>query len=270
MEIATVLNVHANSDVNIDTIDSIFTYVTEKVAVVVDGFGWDKFKSVDLPVHKVKGYRHGQPRAPYKNVALGLMTITDHWPEADWYCYCEYDTLFASDRFKKNLQLADESDVWMLGFDGRVDPQRIPLVEAMLGEPLTRGYYMIGCCQFFSAKFMNTLKDIRFFDRFLNMVSSFPPCDFPHYKGYDISENLYPSLARHFGGNLGVFATWDGKKWHGDGEHYPIRWQPELVEVHPEASILHPLKQYDHPARVHHRNIRQQLKKDKEWKSTKM
>lgn len=264
MKIATVLNAHKPDEVLADTLSSIMFYMTDEILLVIDGTKWNEFEAVSLPVSKIKGFSHGIPRSPYRNVALGLSTIFQKCPDADWYCYCEPDVLFGSDRFKVNLEIAAEKNVWMLGSDGRVDHQRMHLIESLIGEPLKSCYYMIGCCQFFNAKFMQKLNEIDFFDKFLNATNNFSVGQFPHYAGYDISEHLYPSLARHYGGNLGVFATWGGNKWHGDGIHYPVRWKPELDDCdYEEACIMHPLKEINHPARVHHKNIRNLVRNKK-------
>lgn len=264
MEIAAVLNVHSQPDVIIDTLDSILTYMTDKVLVVVDGATWDDFKDVQLPVGKVQGFHHGKPKAPYRNVALALKTVTETYPNVDWYCYTEYDVLFTSERFKHNLKMAEDRDVWMLGNDGHVDEVAMPLVQAMIGENFKSCYYLLGCCQFFHRKFIDRLKDYNFFDRFLNLTNGFTDGYFPFYSGYDLSEHMYPTLCRHFGGNVGVFATYDGEgKWHGAYEYFPCRWKPELdpeTENFPNASIMHPLKKYDHPIRAHHRERRKQWK----------
>jgi hypothetical protein len=161
--------------------------------------------------------------------------------------------------------MAEDMDVWMLGNDGHVDEQVMPMIQAMIGENLKSSYYLLGCCQFFHRKFMNKLKDINFFERFLNITSNFSNGQFPFYSGYDLSEHMYPSLCRHFGGNIGVFATWDGvkKEWHGASEFFPMRWRPDIdPEVDPfrDASIIHPLKDFDHPIRQYHREKRKQWK----------
>jgi hypothetical protein len=171
----------------------------------------------------------------------------------------EYDVLFASDRFRKNLEIADKKDVWMLGNDGHVDDKQLPLIESLVGSKFRSTYYLLGCCQFFSWKFLAKLQEIDFFERFLFLTNQFSPGVFPAYGGYDISEHLYPTLCRHFGGAVGVFATWDRGKWHGAYRHFPMRWRPELdpeTENFAEASILHPLKNYNHPIRAYHRERR--------------
>jgi hypothetical protein len=263
MEIATVLQVHHDPVNIIDTVESIFTYSTRNVLLLINGSAWEDLKDIDLQVSKVKGFRHDVPKAPYRNMALSLQMAYENWPKADWFCYTEYDALFASDRFKHNLRMAEERDVWMLGNCGHIDHLEIPLLESLVGEKFKSVYYLLGCCQFFHRNFMEKLNEINFFERFLFLTNSFSDGYFPAYSGYDISEHMYPTLCRHFGGNIGVFATWDEmkKEWHGASEYFPMRWQPELnpdTEMFPNASILHPLKTYDHPVREFHRERRKQ------------
>jgi hypothetical protein len=261
MEIAAILNGHC-SDLILDTLESISLFMTDNILVVIDGESYWKFSDIEMPCHKIEGFKHGVNRAPYRNVALGLMTVIEKWPNADWYCYCEQDVLFGSDRFKHNLRMADEKNIWMLGSDGHVDDTAMKLVESLLGEKMTNGYYLLGCCQFFSKKFIDNLLRINFFERFLTMTNGFSKGHIPGYSGYDISEHMYPTLARHLGGNIGVFATWFENEWHGPHEYYPVRWKPELdpeTENFDNPSILHPLKKYDNPIRVRHRERRKEL-----------
>lgn len=264
MELAVAINTHTRqTDCIRDTIDAISTYATNNILVLVDGCSWDHYKNLSLPAYKMEGFRHGCVKSPYKNVALAIKTIAEKWQNCDWYCYCEYDVLFASDRFKYNLEKAEAMGVWMLGNDGHVDEQEIPLISSMLGNNLRNSYYLLGCCQFFHRKFIEKLNEIDFFNRFLNLTSGFSDGFFPNYNGYDLSEHMYPSLCRHFGGNIGVFATWDQKKWHGAAEYFPIRWRPEIdieKDSYKNASIIHPLKSFDNPIREYHRKKREQWK----------
>lgn len=265
MKIAAVMGAHANPSLIIDTLDSISAYMTEKIIIVVDGVQGNKLKDVELPKPKLIGFPHGSVRAPYRNVALGLKSLYETYPNEDWYCHCEYDCLWGSDRFRQNLRLADEKGIWMLGNCGRIDHARMPLVESLIGENFRSVYYLLGACQFFSKHFMRKLVEIDFFDRFLNLTNGHSE-KMPQYEGYDISEHMYPTLARHFGGHIGVFSSYESKtkEWHGSYEIFPIRWRPELdseTENFPDASIMHPLKDYDHPIRVHHRKKRLECEK---------
>jgi len=266
MEITTVLQVHSDPTTIIDTVHSILEHVGQNVLLLINGSAWDQLKDIDLLVSKMKGFRHDVPKAPYRNVALGLQMAWETFPQSDWVCYTEYDALFASDRFKYNLAMAEEKKVWMLGNAGRVDECRMPLVESLVGENFQSIYYLLGCCQFFHKDFMKKLDKIDFFNKFLFLTNEFSEGYFPAYSGYDISEHLYPTLCRHFGGNVGVFATWEDAKqeWHGAFEYFPMRRRPELdpEATYPKASILHPLKSFDHPIRKFHRTRR------KVWKTT--
>ena len=267
MKIATVINAHSDMRLIRDTIDSISFHVTKNIILVIDGAYWSKLKDEPIQAGKIEGFYHNVPKSPYRNVALGLKSLYDSFPESDWYCYTEPDVLFGSDRFKYNLRMAEENGIWMLGNDGHVTKEPLLLIQAMLEEPLKSSYYLLGCCMFFNKNFIKKLKEINFFDRFLNMTNSFSEGFFPFYDGYDLSEHLYPTLCRHFGGNVGVFAHYDeDQKWHGAYEYFPIRWRPELdptTENFPNASIMHPIKSYDHPIRVLHRERR------KLWKNLK-
>ena len=262
MRIATLLNVHGNLPVVLDTIESIQKYMTQDILVIKDG-ALDHFP---VPVKSLSGFYHACRQAPYRNVALGLKTLTDHY-DADWYCYLEYDCLIGSNRFIRTLEQADQMDVWMLGSCGRAgafDGTSMPLIESLIGSSLKKhSYYLLGCCQFMSRKFVHKLQEINFFDRFLGLTNHFTEGKFPEYSGYDISEHLYPTIARYFGGNIGVLSTFveDTNQWHGKYELYPIRFRPELdgtTDNFKDASILHPLKSVDHPIRKFHKEKRKQ------------
>ena len=88
---------------------------------------------------------------------------------------------------------------------------------------------------------------------------------------FHFSEHMYPTLCRHFGGNIGVFAHFDElKKWHGSYQYFPVRWKPEIdfeTENFPNPSIIHPLKENSHPLRVLHRERRNQWKNFKKKES---
>lgn len=265
MKIITVLNTHGNTECVLDTIDSILSFVGNDILVVIDGAVWrDWGESVVLPAVKMEGFKHGCARSPYRNVALGLKTALDIWADFDWLCFCEYDVLFASTRFKHNLQKAEERKVWMLGNDGHIDQNGLPFIEEMLGGKIKDYYYLLGCCQFYHRDFMEQLQRINFFDRFLHLTNNFESGYMPSYGGYDVSETLYPTLCRYFGGNIGVFASYDEMgHWHGAYQYFPMRWIPSLdpeTENFPEASLLHPLKEYDHPIRQYHREKRKNVR----------
>ena len=253
-------------DLVFDTLDSIFHHMTEDVLVLIDG-ACQEMQEIDFPVYKLIGFKHGIPKSPYRNVALALQSIHDIYPEHDWYCYMEYDCLVTSKRFKYNLEMADDQGIWMLGTNGRVDEKRIPLVESLIGGEFRSPYYLLGSCQFFSKHFILALKKIDFFNRFLSITNVCRNGEMPGYSGYDVSEHLYPSLCRQFGGGIGVFSTWDSinNEWHGSSDVFPIRWKPEIEPEmdNKNMSICHPIKDFNHPIRQFHREVRKCTKTQK-------
>ena len=264
MNISLLLNTHQNSPVFQDTLDSVLTHVTKDALVIVDGVGWQEFENYECPASVMCGFRHGVRKSPYRNMALGMKMMSEKWPESDWFCYSEYDVLFASDKFKANLKAAEEKEIWMMGNDGHIDDKEMPLIESMLGGKFRSYYYLLGCCQFFHKNFIKKLNEIEFFDRFLGLTNQFTEGQMPGYSAYDVSEHLYPSLCRQFGGNIGVFASYDERgQWHGHYRSYPMRFTPQInaeTENFPEATIIHPVKDYDHPIRVANREIRKCIK----------
>lgn len=258
MKISTIINVHKDKELVLDTLESVNHYMTNDVLLMIDGTSTE-FDSVDVPAYKLKGFKHGISKSPYKNVALGLQNLYDLFPDSDWFSYLEYDCLVTSTRFKDNLKIALDKNIWMLGCDGRVDDKDIPIVSSLLKEPLKYSYYLLGACQFFHKDFMKKLIEIDFFNNFLHITNLYRSGDFFGYNGYDVSEHLYPSLCRQFGGSIGVFSSWDSceKKWHGRADIFPIRWQPEIeLSEDIDPSIIHPLKDFDHPIRKKYRNLR--------------
>lgn len=248
MRICTVVNAHGNTDVLLDTIDSITTYVGRDALVLCDGSTWESWgRDVALPVPKVQGFRHGWPRAPYRNVALGLMTLHQQHPDSDWYCYTEYDVLFASSSFKKDLK------GWCVGSNYREIPTELTLVEKIARMPLADGRYLLGCCVFYNGEFIRKLVSMDFFERFLYYTNEFTKDFFPGFDEYDLSEFLYPTLAHTLGGEITGLSAWTDYPglWRGNFKKYPLRFRPDLdpSEVFPEASILHPVKDYDNPIR---------------------
>lgn len=256
MKIATVMNVHADPSVVIDTLESINMYVTNNNLVVVDGSSVNVFNEVKLPATKIEGFPHKSNKSPYRNMALGLMTIYELHPEEDWYLYIEPDCLVGSDEFKRVLEIADKQNVWMMGVNGHIDYTEMPLIESLLGEEFRSVYYLLGACLFFNQKFMKKLHELNFFEKFLNLTNGFTQGYMPGFHGYDVSESMYPTMARHFGGNIGVLSSYSEDVWHGNYEMFPIRWRPSLDFVEDKMSICHPIKTYDHPIRCNYREKR--------------
>jgi hypothetical protein len=251
MKIATILNAHGETDLVLDTLDSIRYYVGSNVLVVVDGAFWNSWgRSIQLPAYKIEGFQHAYVKAPYRNLTLGLNTLVRQFGnQMDWYCYCEYDVLFTSDKFKEELKKAQQENVWCIGNDHRVGNMKFPFLEKIIKSPLGPSHYLLGCCVFYSGEFIRKLIEVDFFNNFLFCTNEFSEGFFPGYEeqgGYDFGEHLYPTLASHYGGEVGQFAKWNQifEQWQGDFKHYPMRWKPELqlTENFHEASIMHPVK----------------------------
>jgi hypothetical protein len=262
VKIAAVLNVHDNTFLALDTIDSIQTWVTNDIVVVVDGEAWNSWGKYAFLPCKIKGFHHGASRNPYKNVAYGLSTLADKY-DADWYLYTEFDTLFLSDQFKEDLEKAEQENIWYIASDLKQTNQDLPLIEQILKIKLKQVWKNLGCCLFFHKNYINKLKELNFFDRLLTWTSSFSKDHVPGINPlfyHDISEYIYPSLALHYGGNLLNISTWEdnSKSWLRD-KRYALRFRPDIEECPDDAIIVHPIKKLDNP-------IRQQAKKDRECK----
>ena len=259
MNIATVMNVHSDELLVRDTLDSILKYVGPNVLVIYDGSVSSWGNQLDLNVHKVAGLYHNYNRNPYKNIALGLWKLAELFPNSDWYCYCEYDVLFGSSEFKEDLQKRYKEDYWCLGNDHRINSLKFPILEKWTNKEFTRSDYMLGCCLFYNSKFIEKLLSLNFFEKLLNFSNGFSGGFFPGFKEYDLSEHIYPTLARQLGGKVGSFAKWTDKGWEGRYRKYPLRFRPDLDELFEEASIMHPLKEYNGEIRNYFREKRCKL-----------
>lgn len=261
MKVACLVHTHGKPDVTWDTIDSIRAYMTEDILLLVDGVGWHHFDTQNAPVGLLKGFPHGLPKAPYRNVTLGLLALIQHYPDSDWYAYLEYDALVGSSAFKCDLEDAGSKNIWLVGNDYREREERkvqFPLIEVMLGEKFQEIVYLLGAVLFLNKSFAMKLIESKFLERFLYYTNDFREGYFPGYHGpaaWDITEHLLPTLAKHWGGNVTQFAKWraESNMWvAGNYRRYPIRWRPDLrmiPEEYLQASIMHPLKSYDHPIR---------------------
>ena len=263
MRVAVVLSAHENSPVYRDALESVMKYLSEDVAVLVDGFGWRQFDNEKA--ERIEGFRHGKSSAPVRNMALGMMGAWERWgASADWYCYMEYDCLVGSGEVKDHLRMADERGYWLLGNDLRRVDRSMPMLDRLAGGRVNL-HYLLGCCLFFAREFMLKLEEKDIFRRLLEQTNFFP-CEMPTEDGtgksfpvHDPSEFIYPSLAVHYGGVVEQFACFneDGS-WTGNFHHYPMRYRPDLTGSDPfrQACIMHPLKDFDNPVREHHRKLR--------------
>ena len=251
MEVSVVINTHSNSPVFQDTLDSVKSRLSNNILVVVDSFAWGEFKDQKTPAHTMQGFYHGKPNAPYRNVALGLMKACEVWPNSDWYCYLEYDCLIGKGDILSGLE---NSSGWILGNDHRRTNMRMPFLDNFLKDQPELNY-LLGCCLFFKSDFMNKLKEMDFFVKFLHYTNFFTSDpEMKDAKGksqqvYDVGEYIYPTLAVYLGGSVQEIACWQGSSWRGDNR-YPMRFRPELQanEVL-DFCIAHPIKEFENPIR---------------------
>lgn len=258
MDIVIILVVRENVSTLLDTIEAVNNWVTDKVLVIVDGAAARWGNKIKIPAHKKIGLRHEYHRGPYRNYTLGFSSALEEWPEADWYCKIDYDTLFVSDDFKQDLEV--DSDVWCIGNDYRNMNLTLPFLEKIVGEEISVGSYLLGSCVFCKGDFIRLLGKKDFFNRLLFYTNDFYNGFFPGYEEHSFEEYLYPTLASHYGGKIKELACWkeDFSCWKGNFRRYPMRWQPSLGlhENFPEASIMHPIKESDHPIRIRRKRER--------------
>ena len=263
MNIATILNSHGNTELTLDTIQSIQHNVGENILLVIDGLAseWANQLMVPSNVHKYIGIPFGKARAPYRNVALGFQQAIKLFPQAKWYCYCESDVVFASNSFQEELLNFEKNGVWCAGNDFRKEDFRIPFLEFVFGQSLPFSAYLLGCCVFYYGDFLRKITNI--IDAFLNYTAL--NHDLPGYlsksrqiEGYDISEHLYPTLAVFLGGKIGCFSLAKSKgigcivdEWDDRFCQYALRFKPEIKpeEVTDNLVIAHPVKEYNHVLR---------------------
>jgi len=257
MQIASILNVHNNPELVRDTIDAQRVWVTDRILLIVDAKGWEMFQDFTHPDTVIKrGVHHGAPRSPYKNVGIGLLEAYRLWPDSDWFCYSEFDTLFISDSFKEDLERASKSTAIFLGHypklkHGGEDHWLVrELMEKEYGEPAC--WKSIGCLMFYSKFCMQQFVETNFITRMLDRTSSYQGSHLPDFYDYAVEEIIFPSAASLFG---------DVKALAGYGappDRYLIKYGYDLhqAEVRDEASVLHPIKDYNHPIRLHFREAR--------------
>jgi hypothetical protein len=259
MQIAAVLHVHENTELVLDTLDALRTWVTKDVLVVVDGKYWRRWgRKIELPAYKLEGFKHGHFVASYRNHVLGMMHAAKLWPDADWYLHTEYDTLFASDSFKQDLEESEKDGAWCVGMTHQKDSFRLLLLEALLNTSINDYHYLIGCCHFYKSDLIKKMVELNFFNRFLNLTNGFSIGRFPGFEKYCLMEYLFPTLAALWGGKVKELAHWTEHFGGGEYKKYPVRFRPELTwkENFPQASIFHPLKELNAPIRQYHQRKR--------------
>ena len=257
MKLSVVVNCHENSLTLKDTLDSISCYLSKDILLVCDSYKKDEFKDIKN-VYKIDGLIHNYSKSPYKNVALGLFNAYQIWNKnVDWYCYIEPDCLISKNNILQDLQ---QTDAWMCGNNlrsGKLSDKnifidgKIAFIEKIINKTLDDNfYYMLGCCVFFKNEFLEKLVQLDFFNKFIFFTNSLYSGNYINYRGYDISEHLYPTLCYNLGGKIKEFANFDNiNSPNGDYKKYYMRFRPELgladFEICKNSYIMHPLKSHD-------------------------
>lgn len=271
MEILTILSCHNHPNIVFDTLHSIQKNLSKDVLLLVDGVGWKYFDRLKISVPILKGLNHGYFKSPYRNIILGLIHTYKHWPNYDWYCYTEYDSLFTSNEILNDLKKAKEKNIWMVGCDYRRKQNyagkrtvKLEYVEKIIKEEFDEIHYLLGSVLFYSGEFLKKLIESEFLEKFLFFTNSFVEDFFPGYihtskAAWDVIEHLMPTLCRHWGGEILELSKWNDKsfEWSGNYKTYPIRWQPEIDRDYEFASIIHPVKDYNSVARKYFREKRE-------------
>jgi len=273
MKIAALINTHKNSEIFREALDSIRTYLSKDIFVLIDGSYSKQFDSLNC--NKIYGFRHGEniseinhslkTRAPHRNVALGLMKIYEAYKDSvDWYCYFESDCLITSDQIKYELNNFLKDNYWVVGNDVRSAKAKIKSISYFLGKDYDDLRYCLGCCVFYSSKFIKKLYEDNFFNRFLeitNFYSEFT-CGFVYENTneqvYDLSEYLYPTLAHYYGGKIKELNCWDKENNKWKEKKYLMRFKPEISDEDPylDAYIVHPIKDISNPILQYYKNKR--------------
>jgi hypothetical protein len=260
MDIAVAMIAHDFPDVLQDTLDSIKTWMTDKVHITVDASHWNSFKNFFHPVEL--GFHHNYFRSPYKNVALSLKRTYEKFPDVDWICYCEYDCLVASNLFEKELKDAKKRGIWVLANDVRIRNHSLPpLFRKIFDKDIGPTYINLGCCVFYRNQFIEKLVETDFFNKFFELTKEFNQGYFPDFFEHALEENLFGTLASYYGGGVEELASWAGS-WRGLWQKYPMRAPEEipLQDISVSTTIIHPLKRYDNPIREHYRKMRAKTK----------
>lgn len=252
MDIAALINTHADPEMTADTAHSVQTWMTNKILVLVDGAGWHHFgtRNFAYPLHK--GLYHGRSKSPYRNILIGLAELYKRHPNSQWYCYLESDVLIANNQFKTDLLRGK----YIGGIEYRGGgSMEIPVLNQAIGQSVKENHHLLGAIMFMSKKFVDRMMADDVPNKLLRATETFNSGDVPEFHGYAFEEELFPSLAHHYSPGS-VFQL-------GDWNKYNVRWQPDITpqETTPSASIFHPLKTYNHPVRVHYRRFRERIKK---------
>ena len=251
MEIAAFVHTHNNPELTADTVDSVKTWMTKKVFVLVDGAGWKNFDHKDVGCDLHCGLLHGRQKSPFRNILFGLKEIYKRYPDQEWYAYLENDCLVVTDQFKEDLKKAKGK--WFAGCNHRTGQLDIPLLDQLVGGRVSEEHYVIGCTMFFHRDYLEKLLSENIPNKIIEATLPLPSGDFPAFRGFAFEETLFPSLSNYYRSSSvyplsGNFTP-----------RYPVRWPLDLLpsDVSPAATILHPVKKADDPLRLHYRRFRE-------------
>jgi len=247
-EFACLINTHANLPLTEDTADSVKYWMTPNILILVDGLGWDQFEN-KTNYQILKGFNHGYPCSPYRNILHGLTEIYKMYPKVRWYCYLESDCLIANDRFKKDLI----NSKFIGGLEYRYDYSlNLPLLDEIVKDSVNKHHHLLGCVLFMSHTFVETLMSEDIPNKIINATADLPVGTFPDFHGLAFEETLFPSLSAYYAEDS-VFSL-------GEWSKYNVRWCPEITEkeVTASATIIHPIKNINSKIRQHYRKFRKQ------------
>jgi hypothetical protein len=269
-----------------DTLESIRKYMTKDVVVLMDGWS-DIERHINGRV--ISGLCQGCRGGSHPNRMFGLSNLLECYPDADWYCWFEYDALVASSDFKEDLHKASDDD-WVLGFCVASIPFDLPVLPVIFKREIKSLTYALGAVSFFRGDFIRQLDRDNMFEWVNNSMTVFQgatqgvgvqklPGVVLAKELYDFGEYVMGTLAAGYGKNIASLSHWNmlqynkqlwrcngiqdyvalERYWYGNHEKYPIRWKPALTQAENVigiSSILHPLKQYDDPIRQFYREQR--------------
>ena len=253
MNFVTVLNVHNNPDGVVESLESIEAFLTDKIVVVVDGLGWEAFKDFSYKnAIIVEGFEHGVNRSQYKNCALGLIKAYNKWPDAEWYCYIEFDVAFLNDGFKQDLKtMYHIKDLSLVATDVMNHDQDNDhwMVSDILQRP-TKGFKTLGAVMCFTQMCLNKWNESNFLYLLLEKTKLYKGDFFPNFHAYAVEEVIFPTAAAAFGKILDI------SRFNPAG--YTVRFQPEVEfhELNRFTSLAHPSKDFDGKVRKYSKSIR--------------
>lgn len=263
MKIATTILVHNSPDIVQDTIESVKTWITKDILVIVDEASWGIFQNLNFGVPMDKGYRHAFNRSPYRNYTLAIRKLYEMYPNNDWYCFLEYDCLVVSDFYKKHL-----NNAWVIGNDHRVKSFDFPHLKSIVDLDYQEAHYFLGCTHFLHHDFIVQLAEINAFKKIEEQTKAYDNGYFPGYTRHAFEEELFPTMAVALGGKIKEMACWTGLAetgnipgWRGDPS-IMARFKPAITpdEILPSTSILHPVKDLG-VIRRHYKEARSRINK---------